>query len=150
MSGGGSISGTVTASAGGAPLSGICVNAMAPGDTTFVSATTTTAADGTYLLTNLAPASYKSSSPPSAATRPTTPPSGTTGPRPRPWPRSRCQRRNHLDLDQRGARIGRPDRLGRDPQQRLDERHKHRHRHRHQPQSGHHRQLRLNTGHHHR
>jgi hypothetical protein len=56
---GGTISGTVTAAAGGADVSGVCVVAFAPGDVQLSPASTTTASDGSYALTNLAPGSYQ-------------------------------------------------------------------------------------------
>ena len=52
----GSISGTVTAASGGAPLSGICVTAQPTGG--GVDTYTTTAADGTYTFSGLATGSY--------------------------------------------------------------------------------------------
>jgi IPT/TIG domain/Carboxypeptidase regulatory-like domain len=56
---GGTITGTVTAAAGGADVSGVCVVAFAPGDVQLSPASTTTASDGSYALTNLAPGSYQ-------------------------------------------------------------------------------------------
>ena len=57
MAAGGSISGKVTAAAGGANLAGICVNANPTGGGGG-SGATTTAADGTYTITGLAAGSY--------------------------------------------------------------------------------------------
>jgi hypothetical protein len=56
---GGTITGTVTAAAGGADVSGVCVVAFAPGDVQLSPASTTTASDGSYALTNLAPGTYQ-------------------------------------------------------------------------------------------
>jgi hypothetical protein len=56
---GGTITGTVTAATGGADLSGVCVVAFAPGDVQLSPASTTTASDGSYTLTNLAPGTYQ-------------------------------------------------------------------------------------------
>jgi hypothetical protein len=54
LNGGATISGTVTRSPGGAPLSGICVNANVPSSGGFTSVgAATTASDGTYTITQL-------------------------------------------------------------------------------------------------
>ena len=58
MAAGGSISGKVTAAAGGANLAGICVNANPTGGGGGGYASATTAADGTYTITGLAAGSY--------------------------------------------------------------------------------------------
>ena len=58
MSAGTSIAGTVSAAAGGADLSGVCVDAFPVGGTSSAGTTGITAADGTYMVEGLAPGSY--------------------------------------------------------------------------------------------
>ena len=58
MSAGTSISGTVSASLGGAHLAGICVNAFPVGGTNSAGTADTSAADGTYTVGGLLPGSY--------------------------------------------------------------------------------------------
>jgi hypothetical protein len=55
---GGTITGKVTASVGGAALAGICVDAYASGDFHLPLASTLTSADGSYILSNLASGNY--------------------------------------------------------------------------------------------
>ena len=54
----GSISGTVTAAAGGGDLSGICVDALTSDGTLTLVGSATTAADGTYAISGLSAGNY--------------------------------------------------------------------------------------------